>query len=248
LDRAIGRLRAHLAAAGLREDTLLVYCGDNGTSPDAALGVPHRGHKGQVYEGGTLVPGLVEWPARVPRPRRCDVPACTSDLLPTLCAPAGQPLPGRPLDGADLTGVLDGTAAGRPNPLYVWEYDTARLLKGKPRPWVDPELQTGTTPLVKLMGGKATRDFTNFRHPAVTADDYRGPRAVTDGRYKLVLHEGAGGGVRRELFDLDADPAETADLLGRQPAVADRLQGKLRDWQASVPHSLTGADYREVPR
>jgi arylsulfatase A-like enzyme len=244
MDRAIGRLRKHLAAQGLRNDTLLFYCGDNGTSPEAALGAPHRGHKGQVYEGGTLVPGLVEWPARIPRPRRCDVRASTSDLLPTLCALVGQPPPGRPLDGADLTGVLDGTMAERPNPLYFWEYDTARLTKAGPQPWVDPEQQKGTTPLVKLMGGKATRDFRNFRHPAVTDDDYRGPRAVVDGRYKLVIHEGKDG-ARRELFDLEADPAEKTNLLGRRPAVADRLQGTLRDWQKSVLHSLTGADYRK---
>jgi arylsulfatase A-like enzyme len=46
MDRAIGNLRKHLAASGLRENTLLFYCGDNGTSPDAALGFPHRGAKG----------------------------------------------------------------------------------------------------------------------------------------------------------------------------------------------------------
>ena len=39
MDRAIGQLRKHLAAQGLRQDTLLFYCGDNGTSADAALGV-----------------------------------------------------------------------------------------------------------------------------------------------------------------------------------------------------------------
>jgi arylsulfatase A-like enzyme len=106
MDRAIGMLRKHLAAQGLRQNTLLFYCGDNGTSGDAALGFPHRGVKGQVYEGGTLVPGLVEWPARIPQPRSTGVRASTSDLLPTLCALVGQPLPNRPLDGIDLaTGV-----------------------------------------------------------------------------------------------------------------------------------------------
>jgi arylsulfatase A-like enzyme len=93
MDRAIGKLRKHLTAQGLRRDTLLFYCGDNGTSPDAALGVPHRGVKGQVYEGGTLVPGLVEWPSRIPTPRSIGVRASTSDLLPTLCTLVGQPLP-----------------------------------------------------------------------------------------------------------------------------------------------------------
>jgi len=92
------------------------------------------------------------------------------------------------------------------------------------------------------MGGKATRDFLNYRHPAVTEDDYRGPRAIIEGRYKLVIHERQRG-QRRELFDLQTDPAEKADLVEQQPAIAEKLGTRLRDWQQSVLRSLTGADY-----
>ncbi|HUE69379.1 MAG TPA: sulfatase-like hydrolase/transferase [Pirellulaceae bacterium] len=243
MDRAIGRLRKHLAAQGLRQDTLLFYCGDNGTSADGALGAPHRGVKGQVYEGGTLVPGLIEWPARIPQPRSTSFRASTSDLLPTLCAIVNQPLPKRPLDGMDLTGVLDGKATERSAPLCFWEFNTQRLAASNPTPWIDPELQKGTTPLVKLMAGKATRDFRNLRHPEITNADYLGPRAIIDGRFKLVIHESGGGSVRRELFDLAVDPAEKFNLLAQQTAVVEELQSKLRQWQESVLHSLTGADY-----
>lgn len=243
MDRAIGLLRKHLAAQDLRRDTLLFYCGDNGTSADAALGFPHRGVKGQVYEGGTLVPGLIEWPARIPQPRTTNVRASTSDLLPTLCALVGQALPDRPLDGIDLTPLLDGQMSIRPSPLYFWEYDTGRLARSNPEPWIEAELQRGTTPLVKLMGGKATRDFKNFRHPQIGEDDFRGPRAVIDGRFKLVIHESRSGEPKRELFDLDADPAETHNLAARQPDLAQRLAALLADWQHSVLRSLRGADY-----
>ncbi|MCL4205460.1 MAG: sulfatase-like hydrolase/transferase [Pirellulaceae bacterium] len=245
MDRAIGMLRKHLAAQGLRQDTLLFYCGDNGTSGDAALGFPHRGVKGQVYEGGTLVPGLVEWPARISRPQSTGVHASTSDLLPTLCTLVGQPLPDRPLDGIDLAAVLDGQVTERPSPLFFWAYNTGRLRGAELQPWIDPELQKGTTPLVKLMGTKATRDFTNYRHPVITDDDYLGPRAIIDGRFKLVVHDQRSGDVRRELFDLQADPSEKTDLIEDQPATAERLQAKLRAWQGSVLNSLTGADYAE---
>jgi arylsulfatase A-like enzyme len=243
MDRAIGQLRKHLAEQGLRQDTLLFYCGDNGTSADGALGVPHRGVKGQVYEGGILVPGLVEWPARIPQPRSTAVRASTSDLLPTLCALLELPLPNRPLDGVNLAAVLDGQSAERPTPLYFWEYDTTRLMASKPVPWIEPRLQEGTTPLVKLMAGKATRDFTNFRQPPVTDDDYLGPRAIIDGRHKLVIHEQRNGNVRRELFDLVADPAEENNLLESSAGIAERLDVRLREWQTSVLQSLTGADY-----
>jgi arylsulfatase A-like enzyme len=245
MDRAIGKLRQHLAQQRLRENTLLFYCGDNGTSPEAALGVPHRGVKGQVYEGGTLVPGLIEWPARIPRPRTTNFRASTSDLLPTLCALTGQSLPNRPLDGLDLTAALDGKVNERPSPLFFWEYNTARLKPSELDPWIEPALQSGTTPLVKLLAGKATRDFTNYRHPAVTQDDYLGPRAIIDGRFKLVIHEPAKRDPQRELFDLQTDPAEKTNLFQQEPATAAKLQSRLRDWQQSVLRSLSGADYRQ---
>ncbi len=108
MDRAIGVLRKHLAETGLRDNTLLFYCGDNGTSGDAALGFPHRGVKGQIYEGGNLVPGLIEWPAMISQPRTTMVRASTSDLLPTIAALVGQPLPNRPIDGIDLGKLLQG--------------------------------------------------------------------------------------------------------------------------------------------
>jgi arylsulfatase A-like enzyme len=245
MDRAIGMMRKHLAAQGLRQDTLLFYCGDNGTSPDGALGFPHRGVKGQVYEGGTLVPGLIEWPARIPQPRATSVRASTSDLLPTLCALTGQPLPDRPIDGIDLTPLLDGKMSARSNPLYFWSYNSQRLKGGQLQPWIDPELQQGTTPLIKKMDGKATRDFTNYRHPAISDTDYLGPRAIIDGHFKLVIHEEKTGAPKPELFDLEADPAEKTNLLAQQPTVAAKLQTQLREWQQSVLQSLTGADYRK---
>ncbi|MBX3439888.1 MAG: sulfatase-like hydrolase/transferase, partial [Planctomycetaceae bacterium] len=243
MDRAIGRLRSHLEAKGVRDNTLLLYCGDNGTSSDAALGEPHRGVKGQVYEGGTLVPGLIEWPARIPQPRVTEHRAFTSDLLPTLCTLVGATLPDRPLDGVDLTPVLNGESVERSEPLCFWVYNRERLNAQTLSPWIEPSLQTGTTPLVKLMRGKPTRDFNNFRHPDITEDDYHGPRAIIDGDLKLVVHEEPEGNIRRELFQLRSDPAEKTDLSGVDPASAARLQARLREWQESVLTSLSGADY-----
>ncbi len=244
MDRAIGMLRKHLTETGLRDNTLLLYCGDNGTSPESALGFPHRAAKGSIYEGGTLVPGLIEWPARIPKPRATGFRASTSDLLPTLAALTGQPLPDRPLDGINLTAVIDGTLAARSTPIAFWDFDTSRLMASTPEPYIDPKLQEGTTPLVKRSGGKATRDFLNFRYPAVNEADILGPRSIIEGDHKLVIHEkNEQTGI--ELFDLKADPAEKANLADQQPELARKLQADLRQWQQSVLKSLTGADYRD---
>jgi arylsulfatase A-like enzyme len=239
MDRAIGMMREHLKESGLRENTLLLYCGDNGTSGESALGFPHRDAKGSIYEGGTLVPGVIEWPARLPKPRATGFRATTSDILPTLAALVGQPLPDRPLDGIDLAPVFDGTLNVRPTALRFWEFAS----RGGGEPYIDPELQKGTTPLVKLAGKKATRDFINLRHPEIRDTDYRGPRSIIEADHKLVIRERKNGGDSIELFDLKADPAETKNLAGEKPELVAKLQADLRTWQDSVLKSLTGADY-----
>jgi arylsulfatase A-like enzyme len=245
MDRAIGVLRKYLTASGLRENTLLFYCGDNGTSGDAALGFPHRGFKGQIYEGGNLVPGLIEWPARIPQPRFTHVRSSTSDLLPTIAALVGQPLPPRPIDGIDLSELIQGNMQERASPLFSWEYNTKRLNRSKLEPWIDPTLQEGTTPLVKLTSGKATRDFTNYRLPNFTESDFDGARSIIDGHFKLIVHATTNGLAKQELFDLEIDPAEKTNLVETSPEIQSKLQSKLRQWQESVLNSLSGADYRK---
>jgi arylsulfatase A-like enzyme len=244
MDRAIGTLRKYLAEKGLRDNTLILYCGDNGTSPESALGFPHRGAKGEIYEGGTLVPGVIEWPARITQHRSTSFRASTSDLLPTLAAITGQPLPDRPIDGIDLTPVFDGKATQRATPLYFWMFQNSNGT-GKPQPYLDPELQKGTTPLAKKMGGKATRDFTNLRHPVITEADYNGARAIIQGDHKLILKERKDRPTEIELYDLKSDPAEKTNIKDQQPELAKKLQTQMRHWQEGVLKSLTGADYQK---
>jgi arylsulfatase A-like enzyme len=243
MDRAIGALRDGLGGVGVRANTLLWYCGDNGTPQEAVATVPFRGHKGAVYEGGVRVAGLIEWPARIARPRASEVNAVTSDILPTLCELAGQPLPQRPLDGISLAGIIDGKMTTRSNPICFWN-GRARA-DAKSRPYIDPELQKGTTPLVKLSAEGATRNFQNFHHPDIQEGDFAGPRAIVDNRFKLVVDgEVRREGSTKELFDLRRDPAEKTNVIAAHPAEAAALERQLRAWQQSVLGSLTGADYR----
>lgn len=133
----------------------------------------------------------------------------------------------------------------RTKPLYFWEFNVARAGGKKRTPYISPELQKGTTPLVKLMGGKATRDFNNVVFTDYSEDDCEGPRAITSGPFKLVIHEQKEGQVKRELFNVDADPAEKLNLIEKEPAIAKELQKQLHEWQLSVLKSLTGADYKK---
>ena len=237
MDRAIGRLRRFLSEEELHENTIVWYVGDNGIPSSGRATTPFRGQKGDVYEGGVRVPGVLEWPRRVPQPRVTDVPAVTSDMLPTLCAAAGAPLPDRTLDGIDLSPLLDGGMTERPSPICFWSYPTGRVADADP--YIDPQLQEGTTPLVKLMDGKATRSFRNFHQPPIAEEDYGGARAILDNRYKLVVDADA----NQELFDMTVDEAEEVNVAKEHPEVTERLAAEMREWQASVLKSLTGSDY-----
>jgi arylsulfatase A-like enzyme len=149
-------------------------------------------------------------------------------------------MPERPLDGVSLQSLIDGTMTERASPICFWSYDNPQ---GDPEPYIDPKLQEGTTPLVKLMDGRATRSFVNFHHRQITEGDFFGPRAILDNRYKLVVDGEPGSESVVELFDLRSDRAEAENLVGTQPETAQRLQQQLRAWQQSVLESLTGSDY-----
>ena len=239
MDRSIGQLRTHLSKQGIRNNTLLWYCGDNGSPQEGMVVSKLRGGKGRVYEGGTRVPGVIEWPARIQQPMVSDVNTVTHDILPTLCDIAGQAPPNRPLDGLSLVPVLDGYMTERPDPICFWRYRTS-LETGSD--YIDAELQKGTTPLVKLLRGIRTRNFQNKHHPTIEEEHYMGARAILDNRYKLVVDGQEGSG--RELFDVRNDPGETRNLVNQENELSEQLAKQLRGWQGSVLNSLTGADYR----
>lgn len=243
MDRAIGGLRDYLRLAGLHQNTLLWYCGDNGVPSSGRITTPFRGQKGTMYEGGVRVPGVIEWPGRIREARVSKLNTVTSDMLPTLCALAGQPLPDRPLDGISLVPLIDGEMHARPKPIFFWSFNAGRAFSSDAQPYIDPELQEGTTPLVKMMAGKYTRTFRNFHYPEVSDQDCGGARVMLDKRYKLVLDAQSGRASTTELFDLTTDPAEEQNMIESHKAIAEDMGKQLRRWQTSVLQSLTGADY-----
>ena len=114
MDKLVGKLMAELERLKLRENTLVVFMGDNGSTKSAAIvatigGRRIEGEKGSMKEGGGLVPFFAAWPGVMPSGKVNANVADASDLLPTFAELAGAPLPaGRVIDGRSLVSQFKG--------------------------------------------------------------------------------------------------------------------------------------------
>ncbi|MDZ4818555.1 MAG: sulfatase-like hydrolase/transferase [Planctomycetota bacterium] len=120
MDRSIGTLRKSLRELGIADNTLVVFCSDNGGLANIASGTVGnlRGHKGDLYEGGIRVPGIIEWPAVI-KPRVTQHPACTMDLFLTVAEIVGLPASAMitPQDGVSLKPLFEKEIGPREKPI-----------------------------------------------------------------------------------------------------------------------------------
>lgn len=126
MDTSVGRILAELDTLGLTENTLVIFTSDNGglstSEGSPTSNRPLRGGKGWLYEGGIREPFVVRWPAHVKPGTSSSTPVMSIDVLPTVFAAAGVPLPtDRPIDGRNLLPLLQGGQAPERGALY-WHY------------------------------------------------------------------------------------------------------------------------------
>jgi len=113
LDDNYAKFDELLRAAGIRDNTIVVFLTDNGSTGGVKVfNAGLRGAKASLYDGGHRAIGFVRWPAGRLRPPG-DVTELTEvqDLLPTLLELAGvEPKAGVRFDGTSLAPVLRGRA------------------------------------------------------------------------------------------------------------------------------------------
>lgn len=128
LDWCVGEIMKTLEEQGIAENTLVVFCSDNGPVmddgyADEALeklgnhkaGGPFSGGKYSIYEGGTRTPFITYWKGKI-KPAVSDEVVCTIDLATSLANYIGVDIPkGVALDSIDVMGALLGedSAKGR---------------------------------------------------------------------------------------------------------------------------------------
>jgi arylsulfatase A len=185
MDKLVGRLLAALEASGQRENTLIVFLGDNGTALNG---------KGETSEMGARVPLIINGPGLVKSRGLSPELADITDILPTICEVAGISLPpGQLIDGISLAPYLRGEI----QPLRDWIYAplggrrtlrTKRWLLENNTPWAFGQLydcgdaRDGTgyrnvtaldTPEVHTARAELRAIMRELPVPDVTPDDAR---------------------------------------------------------------------------
>jgi arylsulfatase A len=177
MDKLVGQLMDVLAATGTRDNTLVIFGGDNGTAArhDGTIcGKKLNGSKGTMQEGGVRVPLIAHWPGVIaPGSVNRDL-IDFSDFFPTFAAISGAVLPNKPpVDGQNFLPQL----RGRP---------------GKPRDWIFVQLGSrwfASDGHWKLMEDGALFNVTNspFEETPVPIDDHNPEAADARKRLQAVL-------------------------------------------------------------
>ncbi len=127
LDKLVGRLVGELDKLGLREKTVILFTGDNGTArfgADRSIinGRKINGQKGTMLEGGSRVPLIANWKGTMPAGKVLNDLVDFSDFFATFAELAGAKLPeGVTLDSRSFAPQLRGE-------------------KGSPREWIYVQL------------------------------------------------------------------------------------------------------------
>jgi len=112
MDRNIGLIVDKLEEAGIRENTLIMVTGDNGTnksitSPWPSRGGQIKGGKGLMIDDGTHVAFIANWPGVIKPGTVVQSPIDFSSVFPTIAAVTGAPVPDD-LDGENLLPLFKG--------------------------------------------------------------------------------------------------------------------------------------------
>jgi arylsulfatase A len=125
MDGQVGQLDSELKKLGLRDNTLILLTGDNGTGRGVVTelddGSEQDGEKGSTTRAGMHVPLIASWPGRVASGVVSDDLVDMTDLLPTVLEIAGVKRPtDKPFDGRSIVPQLEGKA-GTPRE-WIYSY------------------------------------------------------------------------------------------------------------------------------
>ena len=133
VDQSVGRVLDTLETLQLADNTIVLFCSDNGGHSGATSNAPLRGAKGMLYEGGIRVPMIVKWPGVTTAGSVCHEPVLGIDFYPTLLEVTNTPQPAAAsLDGASLVPLLRDATSSLSRDSIFWHFPCFLQGKGDP--------------------------------------------------------------------------------------------------------------------
>ncbi len=175
MDDQVGRVLGALDRKKMRDRALVVFHSDNGGTRNPMFAGegdmskikipcdngPYRDGKGTLYEGGTRVVALANWPGHVRAGITVNGMIHAVDMYPTLAGLAGAPLgKNKPLDGLDVWGTI---SEGKPSPRTEIVYNVEPFRAGIRQGDWKLIWRTPLPPVVELYNiAKDPRERTNL--------------------------------------------------------------------------------------
>jgi arylsulfatase len=118
LDYRTGQVLDAIKAAGVEDNTIVIWLSDNGASPTGGpaefrggSNLPFRGEVGDALAGSIRTVGMIKWPGKI-APRASNEMVSIHDFFPTLASIIGAQVPtDRPIDGVDQSAFFTGKQA-----------------------------------------------------------------------------------------------------------------------------------------
>jgi arylsulfatase A len=197
IDWSVGEILSALRQTGVEDDTIVIFSSDNGpwiSYGNHAGRTPFREAKGTSFDGGTRSACIVKYPGPIKANAISDKAFCSIDILPTICALTGSPLPANEIDGRNVWDIITGKESV-PNPHDYYAFSTVDRFEG-------------------VISGDG-RWKLHLPHPYRTLKS-----AGKDGQPGEYVQ----ATIELSLFDMQNDPFETVNVLNDYPEVAARLQ------------------------
>jgi len=109
LDDSIGEIKKTLEEEGILNNTLIIFTSDNGgaTYTRATNNSPYNGGKMSNFEGGTVVPMMIQWNDKIKPQKNYNHMVSLLDIVPTILDAVDSPSLENNYDGVSLIPFLD---------------------------------------------------------------------------------------------------------------------------------------------
>lgn len=214
IDWSVGQVMDALKKNGLAKNTVVIFASDNGpwlmfgNHAGSAGGL--REGKSTTWDGGVREPLIVRWPGVIPAGTVCNQLAASIDILPTLAAITGAPLPAHKIDGVSILPLWKALPVADPRDHIFFYYRTNDLEAVRQGLW-------------KLV---LPHHYRSVMHEIPGKDGWPGK-----------MHTDSTG---LALYDERRDPGERYDVKDDYPDIVSRLLKLADEARNDLGDDLTG--------